>query len=144
MYIHSLTSINNHQSRQEISMKTTLTHSFTKPLSIALTGAALFTGLASAAEPASDPQALARELLAPTRTAPAISANVPSQSYASLPDAQQQARRLLLGVAGDLADGNKGGAARISRSQEPHEGRQSVPRVEARDLARRMILGSQA
>jgi hypothetical protein len=124
-------------------MKTTLTHSFAK-LSIALAGAALFTGLASAAQPPDDPQALARELLAPTRSAPAISADVPSQSYASLPDAQQQARRLLLGAAGDLADVNKGSAARADRSGGPHEGRQSVRRVDARDLARRMILGRQA
>lgn len=121
-------------------MKTLLTHSFAKPLSIALTGAVFFTGLASAAQPPGDPQALARELLAPTRTAPAISADVPSQSYASLPDAQEQARRLLLGAA----DGNKGRAARVDRSGEPHEGRQSIRRVEAGDLARRMILGRQA
>ena len=124
--------------------KTTLTHSFATPLSIALTGASLFTGLASAAQSPGDPQALARELLAPTRTAPAISADVRSQSDASLPDAQQLARRLLLGAAGDLADGRKGSAARVDRSGEPHEGRKSLRRVEAGDLARRMILGRQA
>ena len=54
-------------------MKTSSANSFAKPLRLALTGAVLFTGLASAAEPASDPQALARELLNPTRTAPPIS-----------------------------------------------------------------------
>jgi hypothetical protein len=124
--------------------KSTLTRSFAKPLSIALTGAALFTGLASAAQPPGDPQALARELLAPTHTAPAISADAPLQSHASLPDAQQQARRLLLGAAGDLADGSKGSAARVDRSGEPHEGRKSLRHVEAADLARRMILGRQA
>ena len=124
-------------------MKTLLTHSFVKQLRIALTGAVLFTGLASAAQPPSDPQALARELLAPTRTAPAISADVPSRSYASLPDAQQQARRLLLGAVADLADGNKGSAARVDRAGEPPVGRQSNRRVEAGDLARRMILGHQ-
>ena len=124
--------------------KTILAHSFATPLSIALTGAALFTGLAFAAQPQGDPQALARELLAPTHTAPAISADVRSQSDASLPDAQQQARRLLLGTAGDLADGRKSTAVHLDRSGEPHEGRTSLRRVEAGELARRMILGRQA
>jgi len=124
--------------------KTTLTHSFATPLSIALTGAALFTGLASAAQPPGDPQALARELLAPTRSAPAISADAPSQGDAALPDAQQQARRLLLGAAGGLAGGSKGSAGRVGRSGEPSEGRKSLRRVDAGELARRMILGRQA
>jgi hypothetical protein len=115
-------------------MKTASANSFAKPLRLALTGAVLFTGLASAAEPASDPQALARELLDPTRTAPAISVGANQQSEASVLDAQEQARRLLLGASRDPADRSKRGAARTERGH----------RAEGLELARRMILGRQA
>jgi hypothetical protein len=125
-----------------MSMKTAFAGSLAKPLRLALTGAVLFTGLASAAEPASDPQALARELLNPTHTAPAISVGADAQSDASVPDAQEQARRLLLGASGELADRSKHSAARTERSLETQRGGRG--RAEGLDLARRMILGRQA
>ena len=117
-------------------MKTAFANSFAKPLRLALTGAVLFTGLASAAEPASDPQALARELLNPTHSAPAISAGAEPRGEASVLDAQEQARRLLLGASRELADRSKRGAARTDE--------RGGHRTEGLELARRMILGRQA
>jgi hypothetical protein len=116
-------------------MKTAFANSFAKPLRLALTGAVLFTGL-SAAEPASDPQALARELLNPTHSAPAISAGAEPRGEASVLDAQEQARRLLLGASRELADRSKRGAARTDE--------RGGHRTEGLELARRMILGRQA
>jgi hypothetical protein len=124
-----------------MSMKTSSANSFAKPLRLALTGAVLFTGLASAAEPASDPQALARELLNPTHTAPAISPGADPQSRAVL-DGQEQARRLLLGASGKLADRSKRSVDRTDRSLEARAGARG--RAEGLELARRMILGRQA
>lgn len=126
-------------------MKTAFANSFAKPLRLALTGAALFTGLASAAEPASDPQALARELLNPTHSVPAISVRAAPQSEASVPDAQDQARGLLLGASGKPANRSKRNAARTEPSlEEARKSGRGGRRAEGLELARRMILGRQA
>jgi hypothetical protein len=125
-------------------MKSAFANSFAKPLRLALTGAVLFTGLASAAEPASDPQALARELLNPTRIVPAISVGANPQSEASVVDAQEQARRLLLGASREFGDRSKRGAARTERSlREAQSNPRAGHRAEGLELARRMILGRQ-
>jgi hypothetical protein len=141
MHIHVI-AFQSETNQRRMFMKTSSGYSFAKPLRPALIGAALFTALASAAEPASDPQALARELLNPTHGAPAISVGADPQSQAFVLDAQEQARRLLLGASGELADRSKRSAARTERSQEAQAGARG--RGEGLELARRMILGRQA
>jgi hypothetical protein len=125
-------------------MNAAIAHSLLKPLRLALTGAVLFTGLASAAEPASDPQALARELLNPRHTARAVLVGADPQSDSSVLDAQGQARRLLLGASGELAERSERKSARTERSLEAQRGERGGRRVEGLDLARRMILGRRA
>jgi hypothetical protein len=104
-----------------------------------LAGATLAAGLASAAEPSGDAQALARELLSHTHLT--VSAAAASAAYSNLPEPQEQARRMLLGGTGTIDPHT------ISRSEvslERAKGRSSARAAETHDLARRMILGRQA
>jgi len=122
------------------STRSLTSRSFVKPIArLALVGTALIASLASAAESQSDPQSLARELLSPTRVATPSPA--PSLRSVPLPDAQVQAQRLLAGNSSGVR-GER--SARGDRALHPREPRSRSGLLDARDLARRMILGHQA
>jgi hypothetical protein len=116
-------------------MSISITNSFAKPLRLVLSGAILIAGAAAAAEPKSDPQSLAQQLLSPSRVA--ASDHAATGGSVALPDAQEQARRLLTGTNRDF----KSSGVRIA---SPSRELRSHRSVEARDLARRMILGHEA
>jgi hypothetical protein len=119
-------------------MSTSIVNPFAKPSSrLVLTVATLVAGVAAAAQPQSDPQSLAQQLLSPPHAA--ASAHAATSGSASLPDAHEQARRLLLGTAGRVDPSG----VRADRSLGSRE-RRSSPRVEGQDLARSMILGHEA
>jgi hypothetical protein len=115
-------------------MSTSIVNSFTKLSSrLMLTGALLAAGAAAAAEPQSDPQSMAQQLLSPVR----VAASDHAGNSAALPDPQEQARRLLTGTTRTF---NPSGV----RVESPAHELRSSRSVEARDLARRMILGREA
>ena len=119
-------------------MTTSILNSFAKPLSRLVLAASLIAGVAAAAEPQADPQSLAQQLLSPTRSAPSREAG--TKAYAALPDAQEQARRLLEHTPGGAKPAGMRAESSPARSPELHRGHP----VETQDLARRMILGRDA
>lgn len=120
---------------------------FSKTLShsLLLSAVALLShaGTALAVDTASDPQALARELLAPSTlgASRAVQVNSLPQVGKSVGDAQQQARRLLSGPRDAAA---RAASPQSSSTLKPQTTAQSDRRTDTQKLAQRMILGEKA